>query len=624
MSPFCPWHGGDDEWGLQKFIESWELSDIFFLIGDEGKVVPAHRVILSASGNFNFCPGERFIRLPSVPYPVLRALLEYIYIGRAQIRESDLASLLDLCVKFQVMALMKRCEEAIDRLNSRKDFSEPGKTVELTNFSERVQYGVFSYEPSLDFQKLRHFFLTGYLSDVEIFVNIHNHEPVARGNKIILSMWSIPFFKMFTNGMLESKASEITLSDISVDALLATLRFMYGGKLELEDENRIGALLVPLLLLADQFGIKSLHQECCNYCLQRLSEDSVCSILQAISAIPSCRALKAECVKKLSKHFDYCTTANAEFSMLEEEIFINVLQHLELTVTTEERVLDAILMWCMSAKDVYGWETIDELLKSSEPNQFFNTRFSMVDGMLHFVRFPLLPSTTLKKLERSFIARLFPELELLVKEALQFKELGVRPTGSDQSERFQHRRSSFKELQYICDGDNNGVLYYAGTSYGEHPWVNPVLAKRVSLTASSPVSRYTDPKVLASRTYQGTSYAGPRIENGRTCAWWIIDIGVEHQLMCNYYTVRQDGSAAFLRNWVLQGSLDMETWTNLRVHENDQSICKPGQFSSWPVIGPSALLPFRFFRIITTGPTADASNPLNLCICFIELYGYFC
>ena len=45
------------------------------------------------------------------------------------------------------------------------------------------------------------------------------------------------------------------------------------------------------------------------------------------------------------------------------------------------------------------------------------------------------------------------------------------------SARFQHRRSSFKELQYICDGDSNGVLHFAGTSYGEHQWVNPILAK---------------------------------------------------------------------------------------------------------------------------------------------------
>lgn len=45
------------------------------------------------------------------------------------------------------------------------------------------------------------------------------------------------------------------------------------------------------------------------------------------------------------------------------------------------------------------------------------------------------------------------------------------------SARFQHRRSSYRELQYICDGDDHGVLYFAGTSYGEHQWVNPLLAE---------------------------------------------------------------------------------------------------------------------------------------------------
>ncbi|CAL5322535.1 unnamed protein product [Camellia sinensis] len=95
--------------------------------------------------------------------------------------------------------------------------------------------------------------------------------------------------------------------------------------------------------------------------------------------------------------------------------------------------------------------------------------------------------------------------------------------------RFQHRRSSFKELQYICDGDSNGVLYFIGTSFGEHQCVNPVLAKRIYVSASSPISRHTDPK-----------------------------------LMCNYYTLRQEGSRAYKRSWNFQGSLDGKTWTNLR------------------------------------------------------------
>ncbi|KAF6141267.1 hypothetical protein GIB67_024351, partial [Kingdonia uniflora] len=94
---------------------------------------------------------------------------------------------------------------------------------------------------------------------------------------------------------------------------------------------------------------------------------------------------------------------------------------------------------------------------------------------------------------------------------------------------YQHRRPSLKEPQYLCDGDNNGVIYFAGTSYGEHQWVNPVLAKKISVIASSPPSRYTDPKALVFRAFQETSFAGPWIENKKNCAWWILNIGQDHQ-----------------------------------------------------------------------------------------------
>ncbi|KAI3786555.1 hypothetical protein L1987_40318 [Smallanthus sonchifolius] len=39
------------------------------------------------------------------------------------------------------------------------------------------------------------------------------------------------------------------------------------------------------------------------------------------------------------------------------------------------------------------------------------------------------------------------------------------------------------------------------------------------------------PKVLASRTYQGTSFAGPRTEDGKNCLWWMVDLGVDHQVI---------------------------------------------------------------------------------------------
>lgn len=322
-------------------------------------------------------------------------------------------------------------------------------------------------------------------------------------------------------------------------------------------------------------------------------------------------------------HFDYCTTASLDFVLLDKTTFSTIIQHPDLTVTSEERVLNAILTWSMNAKEFCVGELVDELIVNSNPELLFKERFESLNDLLPYVRFPLLSYVMLKKLENSNLCRHIPIMDNLVKEAIGFLDIGLTGPGYDQNVRFQHRRSSFKELQYICDGDSNGVLYFAGTSYGDHQWVNPVLAKKITISASSPTSRYTDPKALASRTYVGTSFAGPRIENGRTTSWWMVDLGNDHQLMCNYYTLQQDGSRSYIRSWKFQGSMDGKTWTDLRIHENEETVCKPGQFCSWPIVGPNTLLAFQFFRVVLTGPTSDASNPWNFCICFLELYGYF-
>ncbi|CAI9264658.1 unnamed protein product [Lactuca saligna] len=54
--------------------------------------------------------------------------------------------------------------------------------------------------------------------------------------------------------------------------------------------------------------------------------------------------------------------------------------------------------------------------------------------------------------------------------------------------------------------------------------------QKISITSSNPISRYTDRKVLASQTYQAileqrTSFARPYIKDGKNCSWWMIDLG---------------------------------------------------------------------------------------------------
>ncbi|OVA19556.1 BTB/POZ-like [Macleaya cordata] len=609
----------EDVWGLKIFLESWDLSDMFFVVGAEEKAVPAHKVILGASGNFCFTSSNQdVIRLPGVTYPNLHALLQYIYTGQTQILEPQLGSLRDLSLQFEVMPLVKQCEEITDRFKLNKKLFDSGKKVEISHPCSRPQRCmVFPFELPINVQRLKQWLSTGDFSDLEIYID--GHGLVARSHKLILSLWSAAFTKMFTNGMCESNSSKICLRDTSVEAFTAMLQFMYTGELDMEDTSEMGSLLIQTLLLADQFGVAPLLQECCKTILECLSEDSVCPILQVVSSIPSCKILEETCKRKFSKHFDYCTTINTDFVLLDEASFNDILQHPDLTVTSEEKILDAILLWGMQAKELYGWEAVDAILMTSTPELLFGERLQSVNILLPLVRFPLMPLALLKKYSFFPLSYVF---NLYIKFGIH-NEVSAANTSYTCSVRFQHRQSTFKELQYICDGDNNGIIYFAGTSYGKHQWVNPVLAKKITVTASSPNSRYTDPKALVSRTYQATSFAGPRVEDGKNCAWWMVDIGQDHQFMCNYYTLRQDGSTAFVRSWALQGSLDGKNWTNLRVHEDDQTICKPGQYASWPVYGPTALLPFRFFRVILMGPTTSDSNPWNLCMCFLELYGYF-
>lgn len=73
------------------------------------------------------------------------------------------------------------------------------------------------------------------------------------------------------------------------------------------------------------------------------------------------------------------------------------LQHPDLTVTSEERVLNAILLWCCKAEELFGWERVDEMMLNVTPELVFGERLNLLEEFLDFVRFPLLPHSILRK-----------------------------------------------------------------------------------------------------------------------------------------------------------------------------------------------------------------------------------
>lgn len=76
-----------------------------------------------------------------------------------------------------------------------------------------------------------------------------------------------------------------------------------------------------------------------------------------------------------------------------------------------------------------------------------------------------------------------------------------------------------------------------------------------------------------------------------------------------------------MRPHVAQGSNDGDSWADLRRHLGDRTLCKAGQYASWPVAGHAAAVPYRYFRLLQVAPNPEAANPRHVCLSFWELYG---
>ena len=102
-----------------------------------------------------------------------------------------------LSLQFEVMPLVKQCEETIEQLKVNKESSDTRKSVELSYPVPSTSpqcYKAFPLGLPINKQRLEQIDLTGEYSDVSICTE--GRGLVSRPHKIILSLWSIPFAKV--------------------------------------------------------------------------------------------------------------------------------------------------------------------------------------------------------------------------------------------------------------------------------------------------------------------------------------------------------------------------------------------------------------------------------------------
>lgn len=177
-----------------------------------------------------------------------------------------------------------------------------------------------------------------------------------------------------------------------------------------------------------------------------------------------------------------------------------------------------------------------------------------------------------------------------------------------------------KIFEFQKFGDQQGVLYYLGTSRGCTLYKNPAVSGAVKVTTSSIGYGSVENVVGMERG----DFCSQNLPN----SWVCVELPLACTLQLSAYTISHDkfnAEAHFLRHWELQG-LDPVTraWVPIFEHKNDLTLHQECLQGAWHVSedpkreGPSCRR-FGAFRLLQIGPNSHGNHYLMMSS--IELYG---
>jgi hypothetical protein len=85
-----------------------------------------------------------------------------------------------------------------------------------------------------------------------------------------------------------------------------------------------------------------------------------------------------------------------------------------------------------------------------------------------------------------------------------------------------------------------------------------------------------------------------------------------------HYSVRsrRNGDSNHLRSWILEGSIDCESWVEIDHHTNDSSLNSQGAIATFPI---SSCSDYQYIRLRQIG--VNSSDNHLLVVNAIEFYG---
>ena len=261
------------------------------------------------------------------------------------------------------------------------------------------------------------------------FIDVHlkASKEVFSAHRIVLAASSDYFHAMFAHGMKESNQEVIELKDesISAAALKIVLDSIYGGDLQVNDEN-----VFEVLVAADHLQVTSVVRQCCDY-LQtqfvqlRFDVQRYCQICTIANRHGLTDLQKAAQSKMASMYKEVCETE--EFlSHIDADQFSNLLSRDDLSAPSETFVFKSVMQWVKYKKE---------------------ERIAVAAEVIGSVRLGLVNITEVIKELNSEEMKQVPEIHTLLHESLLYSYI---PSSSTFGEEKGKMRLSSSVRIYSC------------------------------------------------------------------------------------------------------------------------------------------------------------------------------
>jgi len=124
---------------------------------------------------------------------------------------------------------------------------------------------------------------------------------VVKAHKSILTIRSVFFHSMFNSGFIESKMSQIELTNVKARPFVFVLMYLYGVPLFVPEENSAKDL-IDIFSTANLLSIKEIERDCLRELCSRVNPDNLGEMIEIVAKYKlKGSSLEMECRSQLEK-----------------------------------------------------------------------------------------------------------------------------------------------------------------------------------------------------------------------------------------------------------------------------------------------------------------------------------